>query len=478
MSQAAFEKLAALPADVIGRDIVGTLVRAHIYYRLKLANPEEWNDQRIARDITEKTRGTDEQVDAEEVQIFNMNEEGIVGAMAAKVRQRLANLLYVHAGENLSIDETKKNLKISLPLIHKKSLFQGKKGNVDQYHSPLSDCDFVLKPTGRHQHDSGEKVESSSSLDERGGEGGIDDGFEATGRTEVSNTTDASGVHQIESLEDPRKRAKKAFSSKVFKHSAFRLSVGEIDGKKQEASLFAKGKSLRAVIESGVLINEQTEQEVLLTDDLKNKIAYQLALAVQELHESDPVKLFHMDLKPENIIVELLEDGLIKVTLIDHERVVDSKGYEQLMDQQGVRGTPSFMPPEAYLMPITISKSAAGARDFYSFGRVLGILYNCTISIPQITDNRSYNLYMDLDDYQKIQNKDERRQKLAEDLLAALRFGADPIKASSQEGAVDQKIIDFIESLLSLKWEDRPKLDEFIKTSKEVFSAQAASVSI
>lgn len=109
---------------------------------------------------------------------------------------------------------------------------------------------------------------------------------------------------------------------------------------------FAEGRSLRSILNGGLLPLERTAQILL-----------QLGRTVGFIHARG---IYHRDLKPENIIVQTFDDGT------DHLRVIDF-GIASVVEESGststrVIGTLNYMAPEQ------LRGEVCAATDVYAFG--------------------------------------------------------------------------------------------------------------
>jgi serine/threonine-protein kinase len=127
--------------------------------------------------------------------------------------------------------------------------------------------------------------------------------------------------------------------------------------------LFSVGGSLALVMDyvSGGSLRNRLQSAGTLPPAEAASLLAQVAAALTQAHEMGVV---HRDVKPDNILLEVAEDGRHEVRLTDFgiARVLDGAG---LTTPQAIVGTPHYMAPEA------IHGEAEPASDVYSVGVAL-----------------------------------------------------------------------------------------------------------
>lgn len=99
----------------------------------------------------------------------------------------------------------------------------------------------------------------------------------------------------------------------------------------------------------------------------------QIASALVHCHARNIV---HCDVKPANIVVEVVSGGSVRATLIDFGAAVELDGREE-SSRARVRGTPRYMSPEAWTGVLAALQPPA---DVYSFGITLLAAFTGTVT--------------------------------------------------------------------------------------------------
>jgi len=204
----------------------------------------------------------------------------------------------------------------------------------------------------------GRIIDGRYRLDVRIGTGGMGAVYRAT-RLNIGDEVAIKILHQDKLTNDPHtveRFRREARAAARLKHpnavSIYDFGVAP-DGLQYLVMDFVEGDNLRQII----------KQQGPLTAPVAAQVLYQVSAALDEAHRHH---IIHRDVKPDNIIINVI-DGMLRVKVLDFGIAKLREETANNLTQTGsVMGTPHYMSPEQCL-----GEELDGRSDVYSLGIVL-----------------------------------------------------------------------------------------------------------